>query len=258
MAQNSTSGIIDAYSDFYANHDEAWRMLGAKYKAQNIVDVCSGKQFTKVLEVGAGDGSILYYLDQQQFAPEMYAIEISESGVDHIKSRNLKHVKEVQLFDGYHIPYADQTFDLVILAHVLEHVEFERMLLRELKRVAEFVVIEVPRDYRFGVDNRINHFLAYGHINVYTPSSLRYLLRSEGFKILADKTSMIQPEVTRFNTFINQKKQKSVLKNLKITAEYQFKKFLNQLLGKQFQEKSASAYTVLCSSAEDKAQIFNR
>ncbi|MGI4804123.1 MAG: class I SAM-dependent methyltransferase [Janthinobacterium lividum] len=258
MAQNPTSGIIDAYSDFYENHDEAWRMLGAKYKAQNIADVCRGKQFAKVLEVGAGDGSILYYLDQQHFATELYAIEISESGVDHIKSRNLKSVKEVQIFDGYHIPYADQEFDLVILAHVLEHVEYERMLLRELKRVSKFQVIEVPRDYRFGVDQRINHFLAYGHLNVYTPSSLRYLLRSEGFKILADKTSMITPEVTRFNTFINQKKQKSLLKNLKITAEYQLKTILNRLLGKKFQEKLASAYTVLCSSSEEKTQIFNR
>ncbi|RYE26970.1 MAG: class I SAM-dependent methyltransferase [Sphingobacteriaceae bacterium] len=258
MAQNSTSEIIDAYDNFYANHDEAWRMLGARYKAKNIIDVCRGENFIKVLEVGAGDGSILYYLDQQQFAPELYAIEISESGVKHIKSRNLTSVKEVQVFDGYHIPYADQEFDLVILAHVLEHVEFERMLLRELKRVARFVLIEVPRDYRFGVDKRINHFLAYGHINMYTPSSLRYLLRSEGFKILADKTSMIEPEVTRFNTFINQKKPKSFLQNLKITAEYQLKTILNQLLGKKFQEKTASAYTVLCSSAEDKAQIFNR
>lgn len=258
MAQNSTSGIIDAYSNFYENHDEGWRMLGAKYKAQNIADVCKGKAFVKVLEVGAGDGSILYYLDQQKFAKELYAIEISESGVKQIKSRNLKSIKEVQIFDGYQIPYADQEFDLVILAHVLEHVEYERQLLRELKRVAKFQVIEVPRDYRFGVDQRIQHFLAYGHINVYTPSSLRYLLRSEGFKILADKTSMIQPEVTRFNTFINQKKSKSFLKNLKITVEYQLKTILTQLTGKKVREKLASAYTVLCSSSDEKTQIFNR
>lgn len=250
------SSVISAYDNFYQNHDEAWRMLGAKYKAQNIVEVCKGKQFLKVLEVGAGDGSILYYLDQQQFAKHLYAIEISETGVDHIKSRHLKSVKEVQLFDGYHIPYADQEFDLVILAHVLEHVEYERMLLRELKRVAKFQVIEVPRDYRFGVDQRIKHFLAYGHINVYTPSSLRYLLRSEGFKILADKTSMIEPEVTKFNTFINQKKQKSTVTNLKIELEFQLKKIFNQFLGKKFQEKLASAYTVLCSSAEEKPHIF--
>jgi len=255
--QNSTnSSVISAYDNFYQNHDEAWRMLGAKYKAQNIVDVCKGKQFTKVLEVGAGDGSILYYLDQWNFATELSAIEISESGVDVIKSRNLKHVKEVQIFDGYHIPYEDQSFDLVILAHVLEHVEYERMLLRELKRIAKYQVIEVPRDYRFGVDARIKHFLAYGHINVYTPSSLRYLLRSEGFEVLADKTSMIQPEVTRFNTFINQNKQKNFIKSVKIEAEHQLKKFLNKLMGKKLQEKLANAYTVLCTATDKNPKIF--
>ncbi|MGI4021708.1 MAG: class I SAM-dependent methyltransferase [Janthinobacterium lividum] len=255
--QNLTnSSVISAYDNFYQNHDEAWRMLGAKYKAQNIADVCKEKQFVKVLEVGAGDGSILYYLDQWQFAPELYAIEISESGVEHIKRRNLKSIKEVQVFDGYHVPYADQTFDLVILAHVLEHVEYERMLLRELKRISKYQVIEVPRDYRFGVDKRIKHFLAYGHINVYTPSSLRYLLRSEGFEVLADKTSMIEPEVTRFNTFINQKKQKSFVKNAKIEVEYQIKKMLNQLVGKKLQEKLASAYTVLCTATDKNPKIF--
>jgi len=257
MPETILSGnVIAAYNNFYQNHDDAWRMLGAKYKAQNIVDVCKEKQFVKVLEVGAGDGSILYYLDQWEFAPELYAIEISESGVSHIKSRNLKSVKLAQAFDGYHIPFEDQAFDLVILTHVLEHVEYERMLLRELKRVSKFQVIEVPRDYRFGVDKRINHFLAYGHLNVYTPSSLRYLLRSEGFEVLADKTSMIAPEVTRFNIFANQKKQQSFLANFKITAEYQLKKILNQLLGKKTQEKFANAYTVLCSATNKPPQIF--
>ena len=251
-----SSSIINAYDDFYENHDEAWRMLGAKYKARNIVDVCRGKQFLKVLEVGAGDGSILYYLDQQQFAQDLYAIEISESGVEHIKKRNLKSIKEVKVFDGYHIPYADQEFDLVILAHVLEHVEYERMLLRELKRVAKFQVIEVPRDYRFNVDKRIKHFLAYGHLNVYTPSSLRYLLRSEGFKILADKTSMIEPEVTKFNMFVNQKKQKTAFREAKIAAEYQLKKMISQVAGRKLQDKLASAYTVLCQAAEQQTAIF--
>jgi len=251
-----SKNVKTAYDSFYQNHDEAWRMLGAKYKAQNIAGVCKGKQFLKVLEVGAGDGSILYYLDQWNFAPELHAIEISESGVAHIKSRNLRSVKEVSVFDGYHIPFEDQTFDLVILAHVLEHVEYERLLLRELKRVAKYQVIEVPRDYRFGVDKRISHFLAYGHLNIYTPSSLRYLLRSEGFEIVADKTSMIEPEVTRFNTFINQKKHQSFFANFKISAEYQLKKILNRVMGKKAQEKFANAYTVLCTAADKKPEIF--
>ena len=76
MAEQTLSGNVKtAYDEFYQKHDEAWRMLGAKYKAQHIIDVCEGRVFKKVLEVGAGDGSILKLLAEQDFAPEYYAVE---------------------------------------------------------------------------------------------------------------------------------------------------------------------------------------
>ena len=257
MADDKLSGNVKtAYDEFYKTHDEAWRMLGAKYKAQHIIEVCKGRNFAKVLEVGAGDGSILKILSEQNFAPEYYAVEISDSGVDYIQSRNIKDLKQVQVFDGYHLPFEDDSFDLIILSHVLEHVEHERLLLRELKRVAKMCIIEVPRDYKTNVDNRIKHFLAYGHINVYTPTSLRYLLRTEGFEIEKDLTSMIEPEVTKFNTYINQKKPKSFIKDLKITAEFVVKSVVGSFLGKSKQEELANAYTVLCSKTNKQADIF--
>ncbi|WP_295770461.1 class I SAM-dependent methyltransferase [uncultured Mucilaginibacter sp.] len=257
MADDKLSGNVKtAYDEFYKTHDEAWRMLGAKYKAQHIIDVCKGRIFAKVLEVGAGDGSILKILSEQNFAPECHAVEISDSGVEYIKSRNIGNLKSVQVFDGYHLPFADDSFDLIILSHVLEHVEHERMLLRELKRVAKMCVIEVPRDYKKNVDGRIKHFLAYGHINVYTPTSLRYLLLSEGFKVEADLTSMIEPEVTKFNTYINQKRPKSFVTDLKITAEFMVKSAVGTFLGKSTQEELANAYTVLCSKTNKQADIF--
>jgi ubiquinone/menaquinone biosynthesis C-methylase UbiE len=257
MAEQIVSGNVkDAYDEFYNKHDEAWRMLGAKFKAQHIIDVCKGHNFKKVLEVGAGDGSILLLLAEQNFAPEYHAVEISESGVEHIKARNIPNLKSVQIFDGYHLPFEDNSFDLIILSHVLEHVEHERLLLRELRRVANHCVIEVPRDYKAGVDKKIKHFLAYGHINMYTPTSLRYLLQTEGFEILSDLTSMIEPEVTRFNTYINQKKPKSLITDLKISTEYAIKKSLIALMGKQKAEDMANAYTVLCKKTDQQVKIF--
>lgn len=257
MADEIISGNVKAaYDEFYQQHDEAWRMLGAKYKAQHIIDICKGHAFKKVLEVGAGDGSILKYLADANFAPEYHAVEISESGVEHIRSRRIAGLQSVQLFDGYQLPFTDNSFDLIILSHVLEHVEHERLLLRELRRVAAHCVIEVPRDYKSGVDNRIKHFLAYGHINVYTPTSLRYLLRTEGFEIQADLTSMIAPEVTKFNTYVNQKKPRSLAVDLKIIAEYAVKNGLVNILGKNAKEKFANAYTVLCKKADKQIDIF--
>ena len=251
-----SGSVKTAYDEFYEKHDEAWRMLGAKYKAQHIIDICQGRVFNKVLEVGAGDGSILKLLSEQNFAPEYYAVEISESGVQHIRAHNIRNLKSVMVFDGYHLPFDDDSFDLIILSHVLEHVEHERLLLRELKRVAGHFVIEVPKDYKNGVDSRIKHFLAYGHINVYTPTSLRYLLITEGFEIEKGLTSIIEPEVTRFNAYVNQKKPESLLTDLKINAEYTAKNIAGKLFGKKVNDYLANAYTVLCKKADKQLKIF--
>lgn len=248
--------VKTAYDDFYATNDVAWRMLGAKYKAQNIVDVCKGINPKKVLEVGAGDGSILHFLNEWNFAEELNALEIAQSGVDKINERKLSKLKEAQTFDGYQIPYADDSFDLIILAHVLEHVEHERILIRELKRVAKHIVIEVPKDYRFGVDKRMKHFLDYGHINMYTPTSLRFLLKSEGLELVADKISMTKPEVNYFNEFINKKANKSIGKQLKIQLEYRIKRLLGNVLGQNKKEQFANAYTVLTKRSDQNLQIF--
>jgi len=248
--------LKEAYDNFYTNSDIAWRMLGAKYKAKNIIDVCKGIKPQKVLEIGAGDGSILHYLNDWNFAPELYALEIAQSGVDIINDRKLSRLKEAQTFDGYKIPYEDDSFDLIILAHVLEHVEHERVLIRELKRVAQFIVVEVPKDYRFGVDNRMKHFLDYGHINMYTPTLLRFLLQSEGLEILEDKVSMTAPETVKFNEFVNRKAPKTFIKNLKIELEYKIKKTLGNLLGRKKQEQFANAYTVLTKKSDQNLHIF--
>lgn len=248
--------VKTAYDDFYARTDVAWRMLGAKYKAKNIVDVCQSIHPTKVLEVGAGDGSILHFLNEWNFGEELYALEISETGISRIKERNLSHVSDVRGFDGYKIPYPDDFFDLVILAHVLEHVEHERILLRELKRVSKYIVIEVPKDYRFGVDTRMKHFLNYGHINMYTPTLLRFLLQSEGLDVVADKTSLTKPETVKFNEFVNKKQSKSWPKEIRINVEYQIKKTLGSILGLKKREQFANAYTVLTKRSDKGFHIF--
>ena len=162
----------------------------------------------------------------------------------------------MQVFDGYRIPYDDNSFDLIVLSHVLEHVEHERVLIREMKRVAKYIVIEVPKDYRYGVDKRINHFLSYGHINMYTPTSLRFLLQSEGLTILTDKLSQTNPEITRFSEFVIRKVPKTFTRKFKITAIYQTKKVLGNILGKKKREQFANAYTVLTEKSDQNLHIF--
>jgi ubiquinone/menaquinone biosynthesis C-methylase UbiE len=147
-----TKTLQCAYDEQYTDAMTEWRELGGRYKAENILTVCRDHTFAKVLECGAGEGSILKFLDASGAFSELYAIEVSDSGISQILRRGIPTLREVKKFNGYEIPYPDEAFDMVYCSHVIEHVEHPRLLLRELKRVSRFQVFEVPLDYSIGVD----------------------------------------------------------------------------------------------------------
>jgi ubiquinone/menaquinone biosynthesis C-methylase UbiE len=245
--------VQHAYEKQYKTNQQEWREIGAQQKARNILELTKSYTFHKVLEVGAGDGSILQVLSQHNFAKELYAVEISSSALQHIRQRNLPHLKQALLFDGYTLPFEDQAFDLVILSHVLEHVEFERKLLRELQRVAKYQVLEVPKDYRFGVDKKIAHFLSYGHINVYTPSSFRFLLKSEGFTILKQKIAIYSHKTYQY---MIAGPQPGAFKRFKANCIYYIKKMLVSLPFAKARDHFANTITVLTTTGKGSIEIF--
>lgn len=182
-----SQNIKESYSRQYSDAMAEWRMMGAREKAEHIVELSKEIPFRNVLEVGSGEGSILYWLSKWNFSRDLNCVEISESGLEMTRAKNIEHLKEALLFDGYSIPYDDDHFDLAICSHVIEHVEHERLLLREIKRVSKYQIFEVPIDFSFYVDKKLKHFLSYGHINIYTPGLFRFMLMSENFIVKKDK-----------------------------------------------------------------------
>ena len=257
--QNGISpGLQKAYADQYSDRMTEWRDMGAKYKALNIVKVSRGHVFQKVLECGAGEGSIIKYLDLNKFASEMFAIEISDSAIAQIRKRNIGALKEVKKFDGYNIPYKDGEFDLAYCSHVIEHVEHPRLLLRELRRVSKFQIFEVPIDYSPNVDTNTEHFLSYGHINIYTPALFRFLLKSEGFRIHQELATDIPREVLEFIAYRkNGPTKRPFLQRMKFLAYPLLKIVKGRLIKMWFRgEYGYSAFTCL-TSGEGRLQIFN-
>jgi hypothetical protein len=114
----------------------------------------------------------------------------------------------------------------------------------------------VPRDYKTGVERSIKELMAYGHINVYTPTLLRYLLNTEGFEIEKDLTSVIVPEVIQYNYYLNQKKSKNFITDLKIISKFVVRKSLGKIFGKRLSELLAHSYTVLCKKSDQQLKIF--
>nr|WP_288811999.1 class I SAM-dependent methyltransferase [uncultured Sphingobacterium sp.] len=237
--------IKKSYSNQYDDGLVEWRNTGAKFKAKNIVELARNISFGNVLEVGAGEGSILNWLSQWDFCKDMSCIEISESGIELIKSKNIPNLNDIRLFDGYTIPYPDNSFDLVICSHVLEHVEHERLLLREIKRVSKYQIFEVPIDFSFYVDRKLEHFLSYGHINIYTPALFRFLLQSEQFMVKKDICHLYDDAVLKM-MFRNNAKGYYVTK-----LKYFLLRSFPFLLGIK-----PSSYAVLTSKADKDLSIF--
>ena len=101
------------------------------------------------------------------------------------------------MFDGYSTPYDNKKFDLAILSHVVEHVEYPRTLLYEAKRIAKYVFVEVPLEdtIRLPLDF---HFDKVGHINFYTPKTIRALIQTCNLKVIDQKTTNPSKEVYTF------------------------------------------------------------
>jgi ubiquinone/menaquinone biosynthesis C-methylase UbiE len=245
-----------AYDSQYQEYDGEWRLLGARQKAENIRKVAQGiPKPKKLLELGAGDGSILRQLIAANFAESYSAVEISDSAVHLMKQLKLPDLQDIQVFDGYHLPYEDGEFDLLICSHVLEHVEYPRALLREIKRVSCYQVIEVPCDFSFDVDKNTQYFLSFGHLNIYTPALLRFLLLSEGFAIHADYASLSDPEIVRYNAY-QRGWRKTWKSELKFRLQAYWKRLRYQVASSNEKQLLADAYTVLCEKTEKNLEIF--
>lgn len=243
MSQASNQ-ISDTYNQQYLNESSEWRDLGGKQKSGNIINLCAKYASKKTLDIGSGDGAVLSWLDKRKFTNKLSSLEISDSGIEAIKARNLTSLEDLKKFDGYHIPYDNKSFELATCSHVIEHVEHPRLLLREIARVSDVQYFEVPIDFSFFVDEKIKHYLDYGHINIYTPSLFKFLLKSEGFEIIGEEFLFTSNELINFQ-FKNNLKRKLTqkLKNL-IVSMTPYKKI------------KPNAYSVLCKHNGNKLSIF--
>ncbi len=122
------------------------------------------------------------------FGQRHFALEISASGVERIRGRQIGSLIECRQFDGYRVPYPDASFDLAVLTHVVEHVEHPRVLINEAARVANYVFIEVPLEH----NRRLPRDFVWdsvGHINFYTAQTIRLLVQSCGHEVLEQRQS---------------------------------------------------------------------
>ncbi|MFB6280248.1 MAG: class I SAM-dependent methyltransferase [Salinibacter sp.] len=195
------------YNEYYNEEVIRGREIGAKDKAGNIMKLCSDVPHDKIIGVGAGTGAVAAALSKNGFGSKITCAEISESGIEFTKKRGIKNVNKVIKFDGYNLPFDDNEFDLTISSHVLEHVEHQRVFLKEVSRVSKYTYLEVPlldtvRMSKNFTGNEV------GHINFYNYNTFRKLLQTSGYKIVNQRIfchsfeSIQKNESERINSFV--------------------------------------------------------
>jgi SAM-dependent methyltransferase len=160
----------------------AWRDLVASFKADRIVQCRHVLDCRRILEVGCGDGALLAALDQRGFGEAYWGLDVSQEAVRRTLLRPyIARLREARVYDGEVIPYANDSFDLIVFSTVLEHVNDVEGLLKEAVRVGTTVFVEAPLDDCLWVRWKValtgcDYRREIGRVHSFNWTSLRQLL----------------------------------------------------------------------------------
>lgn len=99
------------------------------------------KSGASVLDLGCGDGEFLALIQKERRAQVM-GIEIDSDAITTALGRGL-NIIEQNLDDGL-ANFPDQSFDMVVMAHALQAVQFPDQVLDEMLRVGQECVVTFP------------------------------------------------------------------------------------------------------------------
>lgn len=113
----------------------------AEYKIKDIFQVITRtftleKQEPKILDFGGGIGTSVPYFRKYFPGSDLTCLDVSQKSLELAKER-FPDMATFTHFDGITIPFADNSFDIVLAACVFHHIDHDKhlRLLYEVKRV---------------------------------------------------------------------------------------------------------------------------
>lgn len=145
----------------------------------------------KILDVGCNCGSLIYNIYRKGYK-NVQGIDINKEAIK-IGKREYKLLeKKLKIYDGYKIPFKNESFDVVLMFDVIEHIpSVERFIKEEVYRILRkgglfiFQTPNKPMNIIFVyIDNNFNPFVKWWeeHCSLQTYWSLKKLLMKSGFK----------------------------------------------------------------------------
>jgi SAM-dependent methyltransferase len=174
----------EAYENMANVQSQHWWYVGRRKVIEKLFGFTHINGDASILEVGCGPGGNLKLLS---CFGRVSAMEVDSYAAEIARSKNIAEVKEGALPDA--IPFQQDSFDIVCLFDVVEHIERDKEALISIKPYLKGdgkILITVPAyQWMFGSHDRYNH-----HYRRYGSKSLKKLLNETGY-------------IVEYNTYFN-------------------------------------------------------
>lgn len=134
---------LTAYAIEAEVEEHHWWFVGRRRLFARLLDDLATPRDAAFLDIGTSTGSNLRLLRQLGY-PNVSGVDRSQQAIEYCRSKGLG---SVELGDTCDLPFASESFDVVLATDVIEHVEDDLQALREIRRVLKpggHAVITVP------------------------------------------------------------------------------------------------------------------
>lgn len=128
------NSIYETYGDkWYTADDDPVALLRAENKVKTPWILQRVSTHSKILDVGCGAGFLTN--DLARAAHRVTGVDLSGESLAVAQKFDTTHSVDYKIADAYHLPFEDQSFDVVCAMDFLEHVEDPGRAIQEMSRV---------------------------------------------------------------------------------------------------------------------------
>ena len=165
------------------------------------------------MDLGCGDGNSCYYFSKHFPGVALEGIDISEASVAVAAARGIAHA-QFKAYNGAHIPYPDNSFDLCLIATVLHHIPHAAhpALLKEVYRVLKpggKIYIFEHNPYNPVTRHMVNTCEFDADAVLLTPGFALNSVKAAGFKAAENRFTLFFPRSGLFKPLLGLEKHLS-------------------------------------------------
>ena len=178
------------------------KIIGAGFREQDYCPVCKSTYrhrlvwlYLNNLKIWKNHLSVLHIAPEEMIARKLRRLKQIKYITGDTNPGRYRHYTSAIRLDITHLPFEDDTFDVIICNHVLEHISDDRQAMNELFRVLKpegFSMVQVPisevleKTFEdktvLTEEERLKHFGQKDHIRIYGKDYFKRLT-SSGFKV---------------------------------------------------------------------------